>query len=244
MGPNRLLRVKRQVLKQPFLRFLLCAVLVFSGCSGQPPELAQIFWQLNVVQNTEDSSQYEELSLFLHAEDPDGLEDIDRIELLHAPQELLWSFSPSEWRVVEREGATWIGTVGIRSASTRTIPRGEYRVRLSDKAGESVETKFIMSGDITGLQRGELAGRRFPQAQVTPQAVQLSSDSGELLVSLYDSEGGFIRSELVETAADGSVSINNWPARWSGAHSIRLQQYDAARGFGLVSGPHKLPAEQ
>ena len=204
MRPNILLRVKRQVLKQLFVRFLLCAVLVFSGCSGQPPELAQIFWQLNVVQNTEDSSQYEELSLFLHAEDPDGLEDIDRIELLHSPQELLWSFSPSEWRVVQREGATWIGVSGIRSASTQTIPRGEYRVRLSDKAGESVETKFIMSGDITGLQRGELAGRRFPQAQVTPQAVQLSSDSGELLVSLYDSEGGFIRSELVETAADGS----------------------------------------
>lgn len=223
---------------------VVCALLVFSSCSGQPPELAQLFWQLNVVRNIEDSSQYEELSLFVHAEDPDGIEDIDRVELLHTDQELLWSLSSSEWRIVEREGASWIGTAGLRSASARKLPRGEYRVRLSDKAGESDETSFIISAALNGLQGEGPVGGRFPRAQVTRDAVQLTAEPAELLISLYDSEGVFIRSELVETSAGGSVSISNWPARWPGARSMWLQQYDAARGFGLVSGPYRLSAEQ
>lgn len=248
------MKVNRQKLKRAFpgeqyRTALLCTLvvyilLVFSGCSGQPPELAQLFWQLNVVRNIEDSSQYEELSLFVHAEDPDGIEDIDRVELLHTDQELLWSLSSTEWRVVEREGASWIGTAGLRSASARTLPRGEYRLRLSDKAGESAETSFIISADLSGLLAGEPAGSRFPGAQVSREAVRLTAEPAELLISLYDSDGVFIRSELVETSAGGSVSISNWPERWPGARSMWLQQYDAARGFGLVSGPYALSAEQ
>ncbi len=222
---------------------VLAALLSAGSCSGQPPELAQLFWQLNVVYDTRASSQYEELTLFVHAEDADGLQDIDQLELLHTQQELLWSFDSSQWRTVEREGESWIGVNGIRKSAARTLPRGEYRVKLSDKAGEAAETTFIVSRDIKGLQKGRLASGRFPAAEVEPQGLTLSSSAPELLLSLYDGEGGFIRSELVELSgsAEYTLTIDNWTGRWPGARRLRLQRYDAAGGFGLVSGPYDLP---
>src|SRR6056297_741174 len=152
-----------QLLRTFLPALLLSAALLLAGsCSGQPPELAQLFWQLNVVYDTGASTQYEELTLFVHAEDADGLQDIDQLELLHNQQELLWSFDSAQWRMVEREGESWIGTNGIRKSAARILPRGEYRVKLSDKAGEAAETAFIVSSDINGLQKGSLVTGRFP----------------------------------------------------------------------------------
>ncbi len=230
-------------------RFLLCAILAIAAlmflgsCSGQPPELSQLFWQLNVVYNPENSSQHEELSLFVHAEDPDGIQDVDQLELLHSEQELLWSFNAEQWRMVEREGESWIGTNGVRSSSDPRLPRGEYRIRVSDKAGESVETTFIISRDIIGLQNGSLVPGRFPSVEIEPQRLKLSAAEPEILVSLYAGEGDFLRSEMVELSG-GTAEIENWAARWSAARQLRLQQYDAGGGYGLVSGPYELTPEQ
>ncbi|MFW5710332.1 MAG: hypothetical protein ACOC2R_03980 [Spirochaetota bacterium] len=229
---------------------LLPAVLLLAGsCSGQPPEIAQLFWQLNVVYDTQTSTQYEELTLFVHAEDADGLQDIDQLELLHNQQELLWSFDSARWRTIEREGERWIGTNGVRNSAARILPRGEYRVKLSDKAGEAAETVFNVNSNILGLQKGSLPTGRFPAAEVGARRISLSSTAPELLVSLYDAEGGFIRSELLELkgSAKYTLVIDNWTERWPGARRIMLQHYDAADGFGLVSGPlelPELPAEQ
>ena len=181
--------------------------------------------------------------MFVHAEDPDGIQDVDQLELLHNDQELLWSLNAAQWRTIEREGESWIGTSGIRSSSNRSLPRGEYRIRVSDKAGESVETAFIISRNIVGLQNGSLAADRFPAAEIEPQRLQLFTAEPEILISLYDGEGGFLRSEILELNG-GTTRIENWASRWPAARQIRIQQYDPDEGYGLVSGPFRLPAEQ
>ncbi|MDZ7793828.1 MAG: hypothetical protein U5P10_09115 [Spirochaetia bacterium] len=105
---------------------LLLSVLL-SSCSGAPPEIAQLFWQLNIVQNIEETTQHEELSLYVHAQDPDGTGDLEQIVLLHPEAELRWNFTPETWRKVERNGEVWLGGGGVKSGFAAQLPRGEYQ---------------------------------------------------------------------------------------------------------------------
>jgi len=222
-----------------FSAAVLLLILLIGGCSGAPPEVSQLFWQLNVVENLESSEQYEELTLFVHLDDPDGISDIEEMKVLHATQELLWKFTPSSWRKVERDGETWFGSNGVRSGYSKLVPRGEYRVRVSDKAGESVETSFVISPEIIGLQRGAIKSSSFPHLTVTQDQIELSSNSPELLVSLYGEEQNFMKSEIL-TFEEEQTPIKKPRNNWKGARYVWVQEYHPSDGYGLVRGPYSL----
>lgn len=226
-----------------FSAVVLLLILLIGACSGAPPEVSQLFWQLNVVEDLESSEQYEELTVFVHIDDPDGISDIEEVEILHTTQELLWKYTPASWRKVERDGETWFGSNGVRSGFSELVPRGEYRVRVSDKAGESVETGFVISPDIIGLQRGAIKSSSFPQLSITPGQIELSSASPELLVSLYDEEQNFIKSEIL-TFDEEELSIKKPRNDWKGVQYVWLQEYHDSEGYGLVSGPYSLNSSE
>jgi len=222
-----------------FSTALLLVILLVGGCSGAPPEVSQLFWQLNVVEDPETSEQYEELTVFVHIDDPDGVSDIEELEILHTTQELLWKFTPPSWRKVERDGETWFGSNGVRSGFSELVPRGEYRVRVGDKAGESVETDFVISPEIIGLQRGAIKSSSFPNLSITPDQIELSSSSPELLISLYDEKQNFIKSEII-TFNEEQVSIKKPRNNWEGVQYVWIQEYHGSDGYGLVRGPYSL----
>ena len=243
------------------LLLFLAALGGLAGCSGSPPEVKQVFWQLNVVHDLNSGQQYEELSLFVLADDNDGITDLAEIVLFHPDKELVWELEPDEWQQVERDSETWIGTTGVTAGYSDLVPRGEYRVKVSDKAGEYVETSFIVSPDIVGLQRGSLSPDRFPRLRSTTpsrrtgeqptgpeivlsERVAIHTDLSEVLVSLYAPDGNFMRSEIIQanpSADDGpAVILQNLQSRWQNAQTVWIQGYRRQQGFGVVSGPYRL----
>src|SRR6056297_2368691 len=137
----------QNILPRSLLLLLVLPVLL-SSCSGAPPKISHLFWQLNLVRDIETSSQYEELSLYVHAQDPDGTGDLEEIVLVHPEAELRWSFTPDNWRKIERDGEVWLGGSGVKSAFAAQLPRGEYQVKVLDKAAETAATNFFISKDI------------------------------------------------------------------------------------------------
>lgn len=229
------------------LLILLVLPVLLSSCSGAPPEIAQLFWQLNLVQDIKDSSQHEELSLYIHAQDPDGTDDLEEIVLLHPAAELRWNFTPETWRKVERNGEGWLGGSGIKSGFTAQLPRGEYQVKVYDKAGEAAVTSFFISKDIQGLQQGKLKESSFPRGNVKSDSIDLYFSAPEVLLSLYDGDEQFLRSQAVTSTMEsednsGQVhTVSDWRSKWPNAGIMWIQEYNAAKGIGLVSGPYLLP---
>ncbi|MFO7730293.1 MAG: hypothetical protein R6V86_05970 [Spirochaetia bacterium] len=235
---------------QNLLLMLLVLPVLFSSCSGAPPEIAQLFWQLNIVHDIETSTQREELSLYVHAQDPDGTGDLEEIVLLHPEAELRWNFTAETWQRVERNEEVWLGGSGIRSGFTAMVPRGEYRVKLLDKAGETAVTSFFISKDIQGLQRGKLKESRFPRVDVKSDSIELYSSAQEVLLSLYDGEEEFLRSQAFTSTAESEGTnrefrtVTDWRSKWPKAGIMWIQEYDTAEGVGLVSGPYLLPQSE
>ncbi|MCF7949644.1 MAG: hypothetical protein K9M94_13735 [Spirochaetia bacterium] len=240
----------QNILPQSLLLLLLVLPVLLSSCSGAPPQIAQLFWQLNIVRDIKDSTQHEELSLYVHAQDPDGTGDLEEIELVHPEAELRWNFTAENWHEVVRNDEMWLGGNGIKSGFTEEVPRGEYRVKVLDRAGETAVTSFFISKDIQGLQKGNIKESRFPRLQVMPDSIKLYFSAPEVLLSLYDGDEQFLRSQAFTSSAEsdgdgGQVpTISDWRSKWPGAEMMWIQEYDSARGFGLVSGPYLLPQSE
>src|SRR6056297_86425 len=239
----------QNILPRSLLLLLVLPVLL-SSCSGAPPKISQLFWQLNIVRDIETSSQYEELSLYVHAQDPDGTGDLEEIVLLHPDAELRWNFTPETWRKEERSGEVWLGGSGIKSGSSAQLPRGEYKLQLVDKAGETAVTNFFISKDIQGLQKGKLRESRFPRVVTKSDSIEMYFSAPEVLLSLYDGDEQFLRSQPFTTAAESEGNsrqfrtVTDWRSKWPKAGIIWNQEYDTAGGFGLVSGPYRMPQSE
>jgi len=232
------------------LLLMLFLPVLFSSCSGAPPEIAQLFWQLNIVQDSERSTQHEELSLFVHAQDPDGTGDLEEIELVHPEAELRWNFTPDNWQKIERDGEVWLGGNGVKSGFAAQLPRGEYQVKVLDKAAETAATSFFISKDIQGLQKGNLKASRFPRINTKSDSIELYFTAPEVLLSFYDENEQFLRSQAFTAAAEAEVkssqfrTVTNWRSKWPNAATIWIQEYDTKKGIGLVSGPYRLPQSE
>jgi hypothetical protein len=66
------------------------------------------------------------------------------------------------------------------------------------------------------------------------------------LLSLYDGDEQFLRSQAFTSAAESEGNsrqfrtVTDWRSMWPKAAIMWIQEYDTAKGFGLVSGPYPL----
>ena len=56
---------------------LLYALFQLLSCTGEAPQIKQVFWQLNISHDPAVDRRGEYLSLFVHVDDGDGIDDID-----------------------------------------------------------------------------------------------------------------------------------------------------------------------
>jgi len=219
-----------------FLIFLFGVI----ACAGAPPEVNQLFWQLDVVLTPETDQQHEELSLFLMIDDADGIDDIEEFIILQREAELEWRLSAENTRRLDRDGETWMGVNGIRMHNDSALPRGRYTVEVFDKAGEKAETAFYVENEIIGIRQGPIGISEFPRFDDSDSGF-LSSPKGRVNIRCYNEQGAFVRSETVE----GRKIAEDTYAKWieSGISSIWLHTFDEEAGFGLVSGPFRLTRE-
>ena len=120
-------------------------LLIVSGCSSNPPQLIELKYQLNAVADRTLDSRYQSLSVFVHADDQDGFEDINRLDIMHEATGLYWTYYPDSWQKVEQGEETWIGSNGIVMSDYSAFPPGEYRVQIVDIAGLRRELSFNLS---------------------------------------------------------------------------------------------------
>jgi hypothetical protein len=128
---------------------VLPLLAVLSACAPRPPEILRIESELRLVTDRVMDREYEQLSLFLEAEDPDGFEDLDEVLLLHDQSGLYWRIDRNSWAVTRGEG--WFGSAGLTMPLFTPFPRGVYRLRLYDAGGHSEEVSVSIDAALEAV---------------------------------------------------------------------------------------------
>jgi hypothetical protein len=134
-----------------FLSIALLALPFLFSCSGKPPQVHAISFQLSLFSSDVgtdgkgSSPPYEKLSVFAQTTDEDGLKNLDSLYIINDGAGLYWKLTPATWIEKEQSGDTWIGTNGIRMADFSPLPRGGYRFLILDKGGQRDEREFKLA---------------------------------------------------------------------------------------------------
>ena len=212
-------------------------VALAASCSTSMPEIAELKYQQNVIDDRTRGIRYEKLSVFIHVADDDGIEDLDRLVIRHDTTGLSWEFTPSDWTVFTRGEETWIGSNGILMNDYSQLPPGLYIIELSDLAGYTTEREFSLPASRTPPER-------VPAPRVTAGSNPLTVSSDLPVAALfYAADGSYIGSAPVvgEGGGSGTVVPN---VRNSGRIStVYLYSYVAGEGTGIFSGPYNLPRD-
>jgi hypothetical protein len=115
---SRHLSPRRKKILWFFLSF--ATAVTFLSCTGEPPEIVRVFWQLNIVDDREQDLSYQTLSLFVKPNDPDGFEDIEDVYLINDEQELFWRLDGESWVQSGSAQEIWIGSNSLKLRSKRS----------------------------------------------------------------------------------------------------------------------------
>ena len=123
---------------------LCAALLLIAACESSPPDIVELDLTLYELTDRELGRTYEVVSLFVNADDLDGLEDLDRLYLIHDDAELFWSTGSDSWLQQESADGAWVGAPRLAMPNRAAFPAGTYRVVLVDVAGESAERQLSL----------------------------------------------------------------------------------------------------
>ena len=217
-------------------------VALFAGCTAAPPEIREVQTQLRFVDDRTLERSYEQLAFFVRASDTDGFEDIAGLYLAHDEAELHWDFDERSWVEVNADGGRWIGSDGIVAPGYGELPRGTYRVIVTDQAGEQAEETFSLSADLAPSSLAEA----MPELEVLERSVRLTSPSRHNRIEVRDNRGQLRRGF---THAPGIISAARLRGRAEGSDEgprtlpdlVDLYVFTPGPdGTLLVSGPYRL----
>lgn len=178
------LPVKR--LRLEWVPLFAAAAVMLAACTPRPPEILRVEAELRLVTDRETDREYEQLSLFVEGEDPDGFEDLDELVLLNDQAGLYWRIDRSRW-VVTREGR-WIGSAALTMPLLSAFPRGDYRLVLYDAGGNSQETIVSVAGPRQAVPAPELV--------VDQEGIELTAPEA-LVVQVVDPQGRTIAQKRI-----------------------------------------------
>ncbi len=133
--------------------FAIPVLLLFHSCASKPPQILQLTWNIYAYRDRINSVSYEALSLFLNLNDPDGIDDIEKIYLINDTKELFWKLDDTNWIKKKVGSATWIGSNKIVTTDRNMFPRGNYRIMVYDLGGNSAETSLSVDTPIIKIAR-------------------------------------------------------------------------------------------
>jgi hypothetical protein len=215
--------------------FLLCLIFgcsaIFFGCTGEAPEIRQIFWQLNLAYNPVDEARYEALSVFVHVADADGIEDVDLLYILQDRDELLWELDADGWKKFENGEEVWVGSNNIRMNDGSTFPRAMYRLIVIDRAGERSSDEFFINADQVDVNVAV-----FPRASVRGDTIELEGGFTDFTLWFYDDAGDPVK---IFTSNEKSLPVTsalNARERQIVRH-FYVNTLDEGGGYGYIYGP-------
>jgi len=180
--------------------FILLCSLFFIACSGEPPVVSEVWWQLNVEEDFTGEGKTESLSLFLNGEDKDGDEDLETLYIINDEKQYFWEIPSDEWVQHTEQNTKWIGLNGILAPGDGHFPEGEYRVLLIDRAGERDETTFYLRNLIPPLEELE-----SPEISYDNNRIKVETEFPLFQIWFYND-----RNELVEKSQSFSPGNYDW----------------------------------
>jgi hypothetical protein len=207
-----------------FLGFVL-------GCTSRPPRISRTFHQLNLFVDRERDRVVQKLSIHVIPDDPDGLEDLAALYLIHDEAELFWELDSDSWQNREAQGSVWIGSNGFTMPDGSDFPAGEYRVLIVDLSGESAEETFFLEDP--GIDAESLA---FPRAKVENELIEITSSHQGNEIWVYDSQF-----RLSIPVGERGLTLRSLRSRipdLAENFSVYVYAFDAGKRVGLVSGPY------
>ncbi len=209
------------------------AVLLAASCSGAHPEILQVYWQLNLVEDLRLGATYERLSVFVHADDGDGTDDLDKLYLIRDQDRLYWELDTSSWdsRTVREE--LWIGTNGMVMPAGTPVPRGGYRGLMGDAAGDRGETELYVN--TRSIDPDTLD---FPGLEISGEAISVETAYPSTAVWAFDQQGNLLSSPVAEPGPTTLSRLLPNTAHRNAVAALHIVAYDDSLGVGLVSGPY------
>ena len=212
--------------------FPLFLTLSLAGCSGSSPEIVDVFFQIVMMNDLESGSVDQRLSLLVLPDDPDGVEDLDSLFLIHDGQELFWTLRSEEWQSLKEEEGNWIGSSVFSMPDGSVLPSGEYRVLLRDLSGETAETQFYLNARQIDTQ-----ALNFPFPTVRQNRIFITSAFDRNTLLVYETGGAFIASFLSGASGIPLEDIRSKAGDASKEYTYFLYAFDSTLDVGLKSGP-------
>jgi hypothetical protein len=211
---------------------LLSASLV-TACTGSPPEILEVLWEVRLEEDREKDLVFETLSLFIKPSDPDGSEDLEELYVIHDAAELFWHLDPDSWVQSGSGQDLWIGTNAFRLPDGSQLPEGEYRILLRDAGGEAAEQTIRVEAPSL-----EEARRHLPKVTIEEETIQLDPADIDYTLWLYSLDDAYVASAKVEKGSQFLGALRaTYPVLQPG---FRLKVYSRVDqlNLGVITGPY------
>ena len=208
-------------------------VLLLPACQGSPPKISGLEWSLILVRDKSgDFSEY--LSLFLKADDKDGSKDMEDMYLSSIQTRLFWHSRTGEWDTRSVNGEKWIGRTDY--SSPEGVPRGEYRVRLIDRGGESAEESFYINLPVFDKTLYTPASREIPVLEVNGATAHIKGSGGPYQCVGWSGDGTV---QAVFETSEETVSLVKYIERAGDVSLVwYIFRFDSTKGWYIGSGPY------
>jgi len=181
------------------------AIAAFWGCSSAEPEILQGAMRINAVYDPRTASITEELQIQADLFDPDGLDDIDQLRVLHDGDQLLWTVSGGDLRRHSRRGEEWFSFTASAVPGSTAVPRGAFRIESADLSGREAVREVTIP-----LTTDRSVAEDFPVLQ--GGMILLPSGVDELWIVVRPESGEpSVHAVTVEDDAGTAIAVDDLP---------------------------------
>lgn len=219
--------------KLSLIFFAISLYSLFCACESSAPEIVDVQWQINVINNLDTHSFAETLSFFVYAKDDDGESDLESVYLMHDDSEQYWYWTKDKWMTQKDNGETWIGSSDIVMPDNSPIPRGDYRALVYDASGAKAEFPFKLDTVVINPSRV-----KFPSISASNGIVTIDTNLENIYALLYNKSKRLMDSSLIEFDKMEILSFpKNVELTRASGNMLYLYAFDSRKGYGVISGP-------
>ncbi len=209
-------------------------VLVSLGaCTGAPPEVTRAQTTLVYVDDLDLNAVYETLTLDVHVQDADGIDDLETLHVTHDASGLVWTVTGEGWERRQQAGEEVFTLSGLATADGRSLPRGRYRVIAVDAAGYTAELTTTVAGAVPGEER-----LRFPRLEIRGDTLSVTGGFPLVVLRGYDGGGRLVGELRLSEGEERTVSEIGWLRQGDAEVRLVLSAVDPETGLDVQRGPY------
>ena len=203
------------------------------ACTGAPPEVTRAEPTLVYVDNLDLNTTYESLTLDIHVQDADGIDDVETLHVTHDASGLLWTVAGEGWTRRQVGGTEIFSLTGLATPDGGPLPRGRYRVIAVDAAGHTAELATTVAG--AAPMDGVL---RFPRLEIRGDTLSVSDGFPLVVLRGYGVDGRFVGEVRLSEGEQRVVSEIAWLREGDAEVGLVLSAVDPETGLEVQRGPY------